>query len=77
MSRPRTPVSGALIAAALLADPDLSHAQDSDALAKAAQNPMAAMIGLPFQNSTFYGVGSNGPQCRPDRPIHFQLPFPK
>ena len=32
-------------------------AQDQADLAKASQNPVAAMISLPFQNNTFFGVG--------------------
>jgi hypothetical protein len=32
-------------------------AQDQADLAKAAQNPVAAMISLPFQNNTFFGIG--------------------
>jgi len=32
-------------------------AQESGDLAKAAQNPVAAMISLPFQNNTLFGVG--------------------
>lgn len=40
--------------------PCAAMAQDSDALAKAAQNPVAAMISLPFQNNTFFGVGPHG-----------------
>jgi hypothetical protein len=32
-------------------------AQDQGDLAKAAQNPVAAMISLPFQNNTLFGVG--------------------
>lgn len=40
--------------------PCAALAQDSDALAKAAQNPVAAMISLPFQNNTFFGVGPHG-----------------
>ena len=38
--------------------PCAAMAQDSDALAKAAQNPVAAMISLPFQNNTFFGVAN-------------------
>jgi hypothetical protein len=32
-------------------------AQDQADLAKASQNPVAAMISLPFQNNTFFDVG--------------------
>lgn len=32
-------------------------AQDTGDLAKAAQNPVAAMISLPFQNNILFGVG--------------------
>lgn len=35
-------------------------AQDEEALAKAAQNPLASMISLPFQNNTNFGLGSYG-----------------
>ena len=31
--------------------------QSTEALAAAAQNPVAAMISLPFQNNTFFGAG--------------------
>ena len=34
-----------------------ARAQESGDLAKAAQNPVAAMISLPFQNNTLFGVG--------------------
>jgi hypothetical protein len=34
-------------------------AQESGDLAKAAQNPVAAMISLPFQNNTLFGIGPN------------------
>ncbi len=36
-----------------------SQAQDSADLAKAAQNPVAALISLPFQNNTLFGVGAD------------------
>ncbi len=35
-------------------------AQEDESLAKAAQNPVAAMISLPFQNNTFFGIGPHG-----------------
>ncbi len=37
---------------------NLTIAQDEAALAKAAQNPLASMISLPFQNNTSFGLGS-------------------
>lgn len=52
-----------LLAAAALAAIALPvgvQAQDQNSaadLAKAAQNPVAAMISLPFQNNTFFGIG--------------------
>lgn len=33
--------------------------QSTEALAAAAQNPVAAMISLPFQNNTFFDAGPN------------------
>src|ERR671919_3147446 len=46
-----------LLAAALLALPSAALAPESGDLAKTAQNPVAAMISLPFQNNTLFGVG--------------------
>jgi hypothetical protein len=37
--------------------PSLALAQSEADLAKASQNPVAAMISLPFQNNTFFDVG--------------------
>lgn len=37
---------------------NLTLAQDEAALAKVAQNPLASMISLPFQNNTSFGLGS-------------------
>jgi hypothetical protein len=54
--------------ALILAQASASHDQDSGDLAKAAQNPVAAMISLPLQNNTFFGVG-------PDWSLRFQLQF--
>jgi hypothetical protein len=44
-----------LAVVAALATPTPARAQDD--LAKAAQNPVAAMISLPFQNNTTFGYG--------------------
>ena len=52
--------AAASLAAGLLLSPLPAAAQEGDALAKAAQNPVAAMISLPFQNNTFFGVGPHG-----------------
>ena len=46
-----------LAASPLLPLPSAALAQDQADLAKAAQNPVAAMISLPFQNNTLFGVG--------------------
>jgi hypothetical protein len=46
-----------LLAAALMPYSSPAFAQDQADLAKAAQNPVAAMISLPFQNNTLFGVG--------------------
>ena len=35
----------------------LSQQQSTQDLATAAQNPIAAMYSLPFQNNTYFGVG--------------------
>jgi hypothetical protein len=40
--------------------PGNALAQDTAELARAAQNPVAAMISVPFQNNTFFGVGPHG-----------------
>jgi hypothetical protein len=56
----RSPRAALPIAAACLAAPSLSVAQESGDLAKAAQNPVAAMISLPLQNNTLFGVGPHG-----------------
>jgi hypothetical protein len=46
-----------LFAATLVQLTSTALAQESGDLAKAAQNPVAAMISLPFQNNTLFGVG--------------------
>ena len=52
---PRFSATAFAMATAMLAAP--SWAQDAAELAKAAQNPIADMISLPFQNNTNYDVG--------------------
>ena len=46
-----------ILAAGLLAVSRAALADDTEALAKAAQNPIAAMISLPFQNNTTLNAG--------------------
>lgn len=50
-------VGGALLAAGLAFAPAASAQESTEALAKAAQNPVAAMISLPFQNNINFGYG--------------------
>jgi len=65
-----------LLALTLLFFTTLTHGQDSEeaALAKATQNPLAAMYSLPFQNNTTYGTG---PYSRAQNVLNIQpvLPF--
>jgi hypothetical protein len=51
-----------------------ASAGDADALRKAAQNPIANMISVPFQNNTNFNVG---PYNRPQNVLNFQpvIPF--
>ena len=41
------------------AEPAANEADSQEALAKAAQNPIAAMISVPFQNNFNFGIGPN------------------
>ena len=43
----------------LLVSNSTVQAADEDQLRKAAQNPIADLISLPFQNNTFFGIGPN------------------
>ena len=49
----------ACVLAAMVAPPlaALAQKQSASDLAKQSQNPVAAMISLPFQNNTFFGIG--------------------
>jgi hypothetical protein len=50
--------------------------QSTEPLAAAAQNPVAAMISLPFQNNTFFGAGANHDKTANVLNIQPVLPFP-
>jgi hypothetical protein len=47
----------AALAAAVLISPATAHAQEGDNLREAAQNPIADLISLPFQNNTNFNIG--------------------
>jgi hypothetical protein len=49
--------------------------QSTEALAAAAQNPVAAMISLPFQNNTFFDAGANHDKTANVLNIQPVLPF--
>jgi hypothetical protein len=44
---------------ALLGQAPVQAQQSTEALAAAAQNPVAAMSSLPFQNNSYFGAGPN------------------
>jgi len=53
----------AMLALVLIAAPAWAAEQSAEELAKAAQNPIADMISLPFQNNTNFNIGpENGVQ---------------
>ena len=64
-----------IVSAAALCTPSLAVAQASDdaALAKAAQNPIASLISLPFQNNTNFGVG---PENKTQNILNIQPVYP-
>lgn len=47
----------AVLAILLICAKEAAAQQQTEALAKAAQNPVTAMIGVPFQNDTNFNVG--------------------
>jgi hypothetical protein len=49
-----------LASVAILSLTGLACAEDTSDIAKKAQNPIASMISVPFQNSTTFGVGEHG-----------------
>ncbi len=57
-------VIGALLSALFL--PSIAQAQDTEALAKKVQNPVASLISVPFQNNFNFGVG-------PDNDLQYNL----
>jgi hypothetical protein len=57
------------LGAALLPLASAATAQESGDLAKAAQNPVAAMISLPFQNNTLFGVGPDDDVANVLKPV--------
>ena len=63
-----------MLALVLIAAPGWAAEQSAEELAKAAQNPIANMISLPFQNDTNFNVG---PQNRPQNILNIQpvIPF--
>jgi hypothetical protein len=56
----RVKIAVATLTIALLATTDAFAQQSTEELAKAAQNPVAAMISVPFQNNTNFDVGPYG-----------------
>lgn len=64
----------ALTAASLITNP-AAYAQEGDALREAAQNPIASLISVPFQNNTNFGIGDtdniqNVLNIQPVLPVH-------
>ena len=59
--------------AIIVSTTSIAVAQDEAALAKAAQNPIANMISLPFQNNTSFGLG---PYDRTQNVLNIQPVYP-
>jgi hypothetical protein len=67
--------AGIPVLAACLAQAPARAQQSTEALAAAAQNPVAAMISLPFQNNTFFNAGANHDKTANVLNIQPVLPF--
>ena len=50
-------LSSAIAVMAVMTTPHAGHAQENDGLREAAQNPIADLISVPFQNNTNFGAG--------------------
>ena len=60
---------------ALVGQAPVQAQQSTEALAAAAQNPVAAMSSLPFQNNSYFGAGPNHDQSANVLNIQPVLPF--
>ena len=69
----RTPIIAVVLASALGFVAGAAFGADVEALAKAAQNPIANMISLPFQNDTNFKVG---PQNKTQNILNIQPVYP-
>lgn len=73
---PRTLLAVATAFTFVLSTERTTQAQEStEALAAAAQNPVAAMYSLPFQNNTYFGAGPNHDKTANVLNIQPVLPF--
>src|ERR1700680_1955194 len=64
-----------VLAVAIAAGRDARAQESTEALAAAAQNPVAAMYSLPFQNNTYFGAGPNHDKTANVLNIQPVLPF--
>ena len=69
------PIVSAFAAACVLTQPGLAQ-ESTESLAAAAQNPIASMISLPFQNNTYFNAGPNHDKTANILNIQPVLPIP-